>query len=197
MNWNSDADKQSVVVLEKLWEVESYWDWGEWLFVAEKNRQERSTNRTEGEEGRAADHKFNIIDGWTNRIILMITLSAILLVEMSCQRTVCFLQSYYNIVRNVVGIYRWKFYVGILTNEFYCRANHVGNFVYKTYMSSYCLHFFILFFSIVSRYILCEYSRRSVIFTVINLIKRKRKEKRKRWTWPNWFSSFYLFIIYE
>jgi len=194
LNRNSDADKQSVVVLEKLWEVESYWDWGGWLFVTEKNRQERST--TKGEESRAADHKFNIIDGQTDRIILMITLSAILLVEMSCHLTVYFLQSHNNIICNVVDIYRWKFYVGILTNEFYYRANHVGNFVYKTYMSSSCLHFFILFFfPIVSRYILCEYSRRSVIFTVINLIKRKRKEKG--WTWPNWFSSFYLFIVYE
>jgi len=39
--------------------------------------------------------------------------------------------------------------------------------------------FLFFFFPIISRYILCEYSRRSVIFTVISLIKRKRKEKRQ------------------
>jgi hypothetical protein len=40
--------------------------------------------------------------------------------------------------------------------------------------------FLFFFFIVFPRYILCEYSRRSIIFTVINLIKRKRKEKRKR-----------------
>jgi hypothetical protein len=75
------------------------------LFVAEKNAQGRSRNERGGEEGRALDHKLNIINGLTDKIILMVTPSTILSVKMSHHHMICLLESHCNTLRNVTGIY--------------------------------------------------------------------------------------------
>jgi hypothetical protein len=61
---------------------------------------------------------------------------------------ICLFESHYNTLHNVVGIYWWNFSISIFTNEFYRRFNSVGKVICKTYMSLYCLDFFIHSFSI-------------------------------------------------
>jgi hypothetical protein len=65
-------------------------------------------------------HKLNIINGLTQEIVLMVTLSIILLIEMSHHCTIYLLKSHYNTLYNVVDTYRWKFSVGIFMDEFCC-----------------------------------------------------------------------------
>jgi len=55
-----------------------------------------------GGRGQASNHKLNI----TNEIILMITSSAILYVEMQRHRVICFIKSHCNTLYNAVGIYQ-------------------------------------------------------------------------------------------
>ena len=83
------------------------------------------------------DLKLNIIDG----IILIVTPSTIVSVEMSCHHRICLFESHCNIAHNVVSIF---------IDEFYHWTNSVNNFVCKTYTSSYCVGFF--FNSLFSHY---------------------------------------------
>lgn len=76
--------------------------------------QVRSRNGGGGEEGRVSGHKLKITDGLTDRIILVVTSLAILLVSLSRHRMICLYKSHYNIVRNVVNIYRYNFLSGYL-----------------------------------------------------------------------------------
>ena len=68
-----------LLLLEKVWEVELCWDW-DWGVVILLHRKvlQRRRNGGEGEEGRALGHKLNILDGLTNKIILMVTTLVIL-----------------------------------------------------------------------------------------------------------------------
>jgi hypothetical protein len=82
----------------------------------------------------------------TDEIILMVTPSTILSVEMSRHRIIFLLESHYNTLRNVIDIYRRKFSIDIFTDEFYRRINYVSNVVSKTYTSLYCLIFLFFIF---------------------------------------------------
>ena len=114
-------------------------DYGEgWLFVVEKNAQGKSRNEERGEEGWALCHKLNIINERINEIILMVTLLAILSVKMSFYHTICLLESHYNTLCKVQHIRK----------KVICQVNFVGNFICKTYMSSYFWLFLFLFFSL-------------------------------------------------
>jgi hypothetical protein len=100
----------------------------------------------EMKEGRDLGHKLNITDRLTNKIISIETASVILSVEISRHHTIFLLESHCNTLRNIVGIYQQNFSVSIFTDEFYHRVNFIGNYVYKTYMLSYCLLFLFFFF---------------------------------------------------
>jgi hypothetical protein len=54
-----------------------------WLFVVEKNTQEKRTNKVGGgrDKSSSPSHKLNITNGMTNKIILLVILSVILLVQ--------------------------------------------------------------------------------------------------------------------
>jgi hypothetical protein len=94
--------------LNLLWKVKLCRDLRErgWLFVAgKKNAQERIRNWGRGEEGRTSNHKLNITDGLTDKIILMVTQLAILSIKMSCHHTIYLLESHCNTLHNVAGIY--------------------------------------------------------------------------------------------
>ena len=101
----------------------------------------------EMKEGQELGYKLNITDRLTNKIILIVTTSVILSIEIPRHLMIFLLESHYNTLRNVVGIYRQKFSVSIFTDEFYRRVNFIGNYVCKTYTLSYCL---LLFFLILS-----------------------------------------------
>jgi len=111
-----------------------------------KNAQERIRNWRRGVEGRTSNHKLNITDWLTDKIILMVTQLAILSVKISCHHMICLLESHCNTLRNVAGIYWQKFFVSIFTDRFYRRVNFIDNVVCKTYMLSYYLVFLFLFF---------------------------------------------------
>ena len=99
----------------------------------------------EMKEGRDLGHKLNITDRLTNKIISIETASVILSVEISRHHMIFLLEFHCNTLRNIVGIYQQNFSIGIFTDEFYHRVNFIGNYVYKTYTSSYCLLFLFFF----------------------------------------------------
>jgi hypothetical protein len=106
------------------------------------------------EEGRVSGHKLNITDELTDKIILMVTPSTILSVEMSRHRMICLLESHCNTLRNVTGIYWREFFVGIFTDKFY----HQVNFIIVLFV-----FLFLLFPLRFSRYIPWEYSCRCLL----------------------------------
>ena len=59
-------------------------------------------NEGGGEEG----YKLNITSKMIDEIIMMVTLSAVMLVEMLCHHIIFLLESHYNNLCNVAGIYR-------------------------------------------------------------------------------------------
>jgi hypothetical protein len=103
-----------------------------------------------------------------------------------------------NNLRNVVGIYRRKFFVKIFMDEFYHRNNFVGNVVCKTYTSSYCLPFFISFFPTA---ILSVYTIKIFLFVFIDGFNDKKNSVNKYYCnilltekFHRYF--FYVFINY-
>jgi len=71
-----------------LWEIELYWDGGDCL-LQKQNAQGRKRNKGGEKEGWSSDHKLIINDEMTDKIILSVTPSVILLVKISCHRTIC------------------------------------------------------------------------------------------------------------
>ena len=61
----------------------------------------------------------------------MVTPSAILSVLISLHYTICLSESYYNIIYNVINIYRQTNFVSIFMDELYCRYIFIGNYVGK------------------------------------------------------------------
>ena len=91
----------------------------------------------EMKEGQELGYKLNITDRLANKIIPIVMISVILSVEIPRHRMIFLLESQFNTLRNVVGIYQQKFSVGIFTDKFYRRVNFIGNYVCKTYTLSY------------------------------------------------------------
>jgi hypothetical protein len=59
------------------------------LFVAEKyTRKKEKWRRERGGKGQLPGHKLNITDDITDKIILLVTLSVILLVKILCHRMI-------------------------------------------------------------------------------------------------------------
>jgi hypothetical protein len=59
------------------------------LFVAEKyTRKKEKWRRERGGKGQLSGHKLNITDDITDKIILLVTLSVILLVKILCHRMI-------------------------------------------------------------------------------------------------------------
>lgn len=126
-----------------------------------------------------------------------------MLVKISRYRIVYLLQSHYNIICNVVGIYWWNFSIELITSitssaKLICHRTiclffiiffvYVDNFVCKTYMSlhylfflfffSYCIflvYMMWIFLSMFTDEIIKERNR-SIIVTIINLTKRGKKK---------------------
>jgi len=87
--------------LDLLWEVELCWEWarGDCLLQKKCIRKKEKWGRGRwGEEGQLPSHKLNIIDGITNKIILLVNPSIILLVKISHHRTICLFESHCNSV---------------------------------------------------------------------------------------------------
>jgi hypothetical protein len=120
-----------------------------------KNTLGRSRNGGGGEEGWVPSHKLNINNGLTDEIIPIVTSSAILLVEMPHHHKICLLESHYNTLHNVIGIYWWKFSrmnftVGLIMS--------VRSSVKLTYHCTVWIFLFIPFPLRFPRYIPWEYS---------------------------------------
>lgn len=87
------------------------------MFVAEKITEERIRNGRRGEEGQISNHKLNITDRLTDKIILMVTSLAILSVKILYHHTICLLEFHCNTLHIIVGIYQQKFFIGIFMDR--------------------------------------------------------------------------------
>jgi hypothetical protein len=103
----------------------------------------------EGKRRVERGHILNIAGDFTHGIILMVTPSTILSISMPHHCTIYFFQSHYNILCNVIGIYRWKFF--LVYSWMNCTVSLIMSITMfvKTYTSSHCLDFFIHFILIV------------------------------------------------
>jgi hypothetical protein len=88
------------------------------------------------------DHKLNITDDITSRIIQSVTSLVILSVKIPRNHMICLFESHCNTLHHSLGIYRGNLSINIFTDVFYHRVNYIGNVLCKSYMSLYCLPFF-------------------------------------------------------
>jgi hypothetical protein len=106
--------------LDLLWEVELCWEWarGDCLLqkkcIRKKEKWERGRWR---EKGRSPGYKLNISDDITDKIILLVNPSIILLVKMSCNRMICLFESHCNSVV-IPLVYTKRTFLSVFTNGY-------------------------------------------------------------------------------